>query len=68
MALMKFLLSLIGLVLILESLPYIAFPQAMKSWLRQLSEMEAGLLRVVGLFSLAAGLAICFVAQKSGLF
>ena len=65
---MKLLLSLIGLVLILEALPYIAFPDGMKQWLRQLSEMESGLLRTMGLFALGGGLLLCFIAQRSGWF
>lgn len=64
---MKFILSLVGMVLILESLPYIAFPEGMKEWLRQLSEMDGGLLRAMGLVALAAGLGLCYLAQRSGL-
>ena len=64
---MKFILSLVGMVLILESLPYIAFPEGMKEWLRQLSEMDGGLLRAMGLVALAVGLGLCYLAQRSGL-
>ena len=65
---MKLLVSLIGLVLILESLPYIAFPEATRSWLRQLSEMESSVLRIFGFFALAAGLLLCYLAQRTSLF
>ncbi|MFP3982675.1 MAG: DUF2065 domain-containing protein [Desulfurivibrionaceae bacterium] len=65
---MKFLLSLIGLVLILESLPYVASPETMQKWLRQLSEMEPSLLRVIGLFFMAVGLLICYIARRTNLF
>ncbi len=65
---MKFFISLIGMVLILEALPYIAFPDGMKQWLRQLSEMESGVLRVMGLMAMAGGLFLCYIAQRSGLF
>jgi uncharacterized protein YjeT (DUF2065 family) len=65
---MKTLLTLIGLVLILEGLPYMAFPEFMKDWLRQLAEAEPDKLRVMGLSALAAGLLLCWFAQRSGLF
>ncbi|MEN8140529.1 MAG: DUF2065 domain-containing protein [Thermodesulfobacteriota bacterium] len=65
---MKLLISLVGMVLILESLPYLAFPDSMKEWLRQLSEMDSGLLRAMGLVALVAGLILCYLAQRSGLF
>lgn len=64
---MKTLITLIGLVLIFEGLPYAASPEAMQQWLRQLAEMHPDKLRGIGFFSLAAGLLLCFIAQKSGL-
>lgn len=68
MAAMELLISLIGMVLIFESLPYIAFPDAMRQWLRQLSEMETPILRIFGFFALAAGLLLCYLAQRTSLF
>lgn len=65
---MKFFLSLIGLLLILEALPYVASPETMQKWLKQLSEMDPTLLRVIGLFSMAAGLLICYIARRTNLF
>jgi len=65
---MKFLFTLIGLVFILEGLPYLTFPEAMQRWLRQLMEMRPGQLRVVGLFAVGLGLSICYVTLRSSLF
>ncbi len=65
---MKTLLTLIGLVLILEGIPYMVFPEFMRDWLRQLSESEPDKLRSMGLTALAAGLMLCWFAQRSGLF
>ncbi len=65
---MKTLLTLIGLVLIFEGIPYMAFPEFMKDWLRQLAEAEPDKLRTMGLTALAAGLLLCWFAQRSGLF
>ncbi len=64
---MKMLITLIGLVLILEGLPYVASPEAMQRWLKQLAEMRPDTLRIIGVFAMAAGFILCFLAQKSGL-
>ncbi|CAK8722574.1 DUF2065 domain-containing protein [Candidatus Electronema halotolerans] len=65
---MKTLITLVGLVLIFEGLPYVAWPEAMQQWLRQLAEMEPDRLRMMGLTALGAGLLLCYVARRSGLF
>jgi len=65
---MKTLVTLIGLVLILEGLPYVASPEAMQRWLRQLAEMHPDNLRIMGVLAMAAGFLLCFFAQKSGMF
>lgn len=65
---MKFLITLIGLVFILEGLPYLTFPEAMQRWLQQLVAMHPSQLRVVGLFAVGIGLLICYITLRSGLF
>ncbi len=74
---MKILLLLIGMVLVLEGLPYAANPEKMQQWLRQLTEIPAEQLRVIGpaeqlrvigMVSMAAGLLICFLVQKTSFF
>lgn len=65
---MKLLLTLIGLVFILEGLPYFAFPEAMLKWLKQLLAMRPAQLRIMGLLAMAFGFFLCFLTQKSGLF
>jgi uncharacterized protein YjeT (DUF2065 family) len=65
---MKFLVTLIGLVLVLEGLPYVAFPEAMRKWLRQLLVLRTGQLRALGLIAMAIGLLICYLTQRTGLF
>jgi len=65
---MELLLTLIGLVLILEGLPYAASPESMQRWLRQILEMPPQQLRRVGIIAMAAGFLLCYLAQKSGLF
>jgi uncharacterized protein YjeT (DUF2065 family) len=46
----------------------VAAPDAMRNWLKQLSEMESGVLRVLGLSALASGLILCYLAQKTNMF
>jgi len=65
---MKLLVLLVGLILILEGIPYVAAPEMMQNWLRKLSEIESGQLRTVGLISMAAGLLICFLVQRTTFF
>jgi len=65
---MKILLLLVGLILILEGMPYVAAPEAMRDWLKKLSEMPAATLRKVGAVAMAAGLMICWIVQRTNLF
>ncbi len=65
---MKTLFLLVGMVLILEGIPYIAFPESMRDWLRKLSEMKAEQLRMIGLLSMGVGLLVCWFVQRSGYF
>ncbi|XOF32303.1 MAG: DUF2065 domain-containing protein [Candidatus Electrothrix sp. YB6] len=64
---MKTLITLIGLVLILEGVPYVASPEAMQRWLKQLTEMHPGSLRVMGILAMGIGFLLCFIGQRSGL-
>jgi hypothetical protein len=65
---MKLLITLIGLVLVLEGLPYVASPEAMQRWLRQIVELPPQQLRRIGLVAMAVGFLLCYLAQKSSLF
>jgi len=65
---MKILFLLVGMVLILEGIPYVAFPESMREWLRKISEMKTEHLRMLGLLSMGAGLCICWFVQRSGYF
>ena len=64
---MKYLITLIGLVLILEGLPYVAAPEAMQRWLSQLTRIPPSQLRMMGLVAMAAGFLILIFARHSGL-
>jgi uncharacterized protein len=63
---MKLLLLLVGMVLILEGLPYAAAPDMMQSWLQKLSRMDPKQLRIVGVITVISGLLLCWLVQRGG--
>jgi len=65
---MSELLTVIGLILILEGLPYFAFPKGFKKWIVKVLELPEGALRIYGLVSMLAGLLLVYLARRSGLF
>ena len=65
---MKLLFTLIGLVMILEGLPYVAAPESMQRWLRQILLMPPRQLRQIGGAAMVAGFLLCYLAQKTSLF
>lgn len=58
---MKLLLCLIGMVLIVEGLPYLAFPDKMKKWLGQIQEIPEDRLRIIGFIAMCFGLLISYI-------
>ena len=65
---MKFFLSVVGMVMIVEGLPYFAFPERIKSWLVRVSEMEAAHLRAFGFGAMCAGMALIYLSRNTDLF
>jgi uncharacterized protein YjeT (DUF2065 family) len=60
---MKFFLCVIGLVMMIEGLPYFAFPEKVKIWLAQLVEMKPAVLRVFGLVLMTLGLCLVYLGR-----
>ena len=58
---MELLLCLIGLLLIVEGLPYFAFPDKMKNWMSKIQEVPDSHLRVMGFVAMCAGLLILYL-------
>ena len=58
---MKLLLCLLGLVLVVEGLPYFAFPDKMKSWMRKLLEIPDSHLRAMGFAAMCLGLVMAYL-------
>ncbi len=64
---MKYFLSVIGMVMIVEGLPYFAFPDQIKKLLLKISETPSSQLRAMGFFLMMAGLGVLYVALKTNL-
>lgn len=60
---MKYFLCVMGMVLIVEGLPYFAFPEKIKAYLAKISEVPDGTLRLIGLVSMIAGLVLLYFGR-----
>lgn len=58
---MKLLFCLIGLLLVVEGIPYFAFPDKMKKWMRMIQEVPDFQLRVIGFVSMCIGLIVAYL-------
>lgn len=65
---MKLFILVLGMVMVLEGLPYAAAPEKMKEWLATLADSPAATLRMVGFASLIGGLLLCWLVEKSSMF
>lgn len=61
---MEFFLCVLGMVLVVEGLPYFAFPEKMKALMNMMQEQDDTTLRVVGGTLLVLGLLIVFFARR----
>jgi uncharacterized protein YjeT (DUF2065 family) len=61
---MEFFLCVIGMVMIVEGLPYFAFPSKMKEMVLMMVGLDNEKLRKFGFFLMLAGLFIVYVAMK----
>ncbi len=59
---MKFFLSVIGVVLVLEGIPWFLSPQGFKRMLLQMLPLHDATLRLMGLGLMLSGLLVVFVA------
>jgi uncharacterized protein len=61
---MKFFFSVIGMVMIIEGLPYFAFPARMKEMVQMMARLDDVQLRKFGFILMLAGLCIVYFAMK----
>ena len=62
---MKFFLCVMGMVMIVEGLPYFAFPERMKQMVLIIAGQENARLRRFGFILMAAGLGVVYAAMKA---
>lgn len=60
---MRYFLCVIGMVMIVEGLPYFAWPDKMKPWLQKLMETPDASLRKLGFALMATGLLLVFLGR-----
>ncbi len=63
---MEDLITVIGMILVLEGLPYFAFPETFKAWVVRVLELPESRLRIYGLISMTVGLFLIYLARRSG--
>ena len=61
---MDFFLCVLGMVLVVEGLPYFAFPERMKRWVARMAEMPDEQLRKLGIAVMALGLLLVYLGRR----
>jgi uncharacterized protein YjeT (DUF2065 family) len=61
---MRYFLSVIGMVIIVEGLPYFAFPERMKAYLVKMLAIPDQTLRRLGFLLMLAGLVLVFIGRQ----
>ena len=61
---MDFFLCVMGMVMIVEGLPYFTFPVKMKTWILKVAEMPEGSLRRVGFVLMLLGLVLVYAGKR----
>ena len=60
---MKDFLCVLGMVFVIEGLPYFAFPEKVKAYLLKILEMPDSTLRLLGLSAVIVGLIFVFLGS-----
>ncbi len=61
---MKFFLCVMGMVIIIEGLPYFAFPEKLKSMIKKIIDTPNSTLRKTGLFLMLTGLFLVYLGKN----
>ena len=57
---MKYFLCVLGMVFVIEGLPYFTFPSQIKTYLRRLTEVPDTTLRILGAVAVTLGLFLVY--------
>ena len=61
---MEYFLCVLGMVMIVEGLPYFATPAKMKVWIAKMVELPDSTLRLTGFLLMIAGLALVYLGRS----
>ncbi len=61
---MEFFLCVLGMVMIVEGLPYFAAPSKIKVWVQKLVELPDSNLRIMGFLLMAVGLGLIYLGRS----
>ncbi|MBN1930847.1 MAG: DUF2065 domain-containing protein [Desulfobacterales bacterium] len=61
---MEFFLCVLGMVMFIEGLPYVAFPENMKTWIKKIIEIPSGTLRRFGFILMMLGLLLVYIGKR----
>ncbi len=61
---MRYLICVLGMVMIVEGLPYFAWPEKMKSWLKKMLETPDSDLRKIGAVVMVLGLLLVYLGRN----
>lgn len=61
---MDYFICVIGMVMVVEGLPYFAFPDRMKVWVKKVLEMPDASLRRFGLVLMSLGLWLVYMGRN----
>ena len=61
---MQFFLCVLGMVMVVEGLPYFAFPEKMKFFIQQLLEMPDSALRKFGFVLMLGGIVLVYIGKR----
>jgi uncharacterized protein YjeT (DUF2065 family) len=61
---MKYFLCVMGMVFVVEGLPYLVFPDKIKSYLRKLTDIPDTTLRVIGSIVVVVGLLLVYLGRS----
>ncbi len=60
---LRYFLCVLGMVFIIEGLPYFAFPDKLKAYLLKIQDIPDGTLRLLGLGAILAGLLLVYLGR-----
>jgi uncharacterized protein YjeT (DUF2065 family) len=60
----EYFLCVLGMVMVIEGLPYFAAPARMKIWIQKMAELPDSTLRLTGFLLMIFGLGLVYLARR----